>query len=988
MARKVTQLSEVNIINDNDSFLIETNNGSRQVKGFILKRLVKEAKLSISQFDPNDGKIPPELLSDKVLEMIAGTSPVSPTLDDYSITHNKLSLGSISEKNLDNNLQAVLCKLVETDKDVAYLTGYYNASNGAWVGGTGTEGSKLISVEPGEEVVISTLNTIPNSCFCVFFDNKSKFVSSYLPSDPNNVYEVNHLVKVPAGCFKVGISTANKNDMPIVVQRKKIVNFNDLYRDLNTKVDENKAELDNTNNLLDGRVVELETKMDDIGDFQVTRDAISDLNYDVDQLEARVSETEKENPFAWKQFDKAQVLFMIDTGSRDLPEVYATFKKYDVPVNLGVPSSYLDNTLSDGTKLIDTLKTMVGVDKCEVLSQSIDGNVFMLNTPEEEAERRLRKSKQDLVKAGFDVNGFVKPMGEGSLASLVIFEHLVKRYYRYGILSGKTAPFNIQRIPLNDTLENLKNKVEEAIVNETFVVFYCSDMNSINVDVLEGLIQYVIIQDRVKVSTFKQLYDNYRSTTLANKIAAGIDIDSLLEVNQVNNEDKLVIQTANGPKKILKSNFDNVLKPFEYSYSIWYPSDFPQLPFRVYKDINGKYQHEFNIRNEFIGKQIYVACESGRGSDSNDGLTPETAVLSLKKAIEVANSLKNVNNVVINVMSNMVERTFGPLSSNFTLENNIVIRPMEGKEVLFTSAVFGLEWEDYEGGIYQTYQTTALNVSDNLYRDLDDKPMVYKKLPTINAVVENPGSYFISDTNYIYVNTIDGRRPDKDILVNTSTIPSIWNINNKKLVFSNISFMMSHVNADQVRVNGNEKSTLVNYGCKFIGAGNHGLLTSKVGRVYSFDTISCENKGHGFNYRTVLTQGPKDLIFEFNCKSYNNGKLMSGVISGSCAQDGLNIIRINTYAHSCDGPLCSDSNGCYSLMYGCSMCNSLRNSGSTNTGFWFDSDLSQRTHKAYLIDCAGDSEFSLNADVMGEIYLRHFQGIKIPEPIKRLITYI
>ena len=70
------------------------------------------------------------------------------------------------------------------------------------------------------------------------------------------------------------------------------------------------------------------------------------------------------------------------------------------------------------------------------------------------------------------------------------------------------------------------------------------------------------------------------------------------------------------------------------------------------------------------------------------------------------------------------------------------------------------------------------------------------------------------------------------------------------------------------------------------------------------------------------------------------------------------------------------------------MCNSIREPGNTNTGFWFDSELSNRYHEAFLIDCAGDSEYSLNADTIGDISLKNFKGVKIPEPIKRLIQYL
>lgn len=984
MARKVNQLSEVKVINDNDSFLVETSKGSRQVKGIILKRLFREAKLSINQFDPNSGKITLNLLDDEVLDMMTGNTPINSVPTDYSITHIKLAAGCVSSENLNEELQSVLCEFVEDTNIPNYVAGAYKASDGTLL----QEGfHKLITVEPSTTILVTGDNNITEGCLCVFFDKENSFISSFMPSTegtPGKQEDVR--VLVPQNCHSIGINTLNKDTNPIVVSRLSVINYADKFRDLNTKVEEYKEELDATDLNLDDRLAEAETKLDDIGDFQDTRDAINNLYIDNKELERRISDTEDENPFAWRQFEKTQVVFMIDAGTPDLLEVYNLFKGFNIPVSISIPTDKLDVVLSDSSKMKDKLSSLVKDDNCEVLSRSLNSDVFMNSTSEEEAERRFRQSKLDLVKLGFDVNGFVKPTGNGSLPNLSLFEHLLKKYYRYGILCGENAPYNITRVSLNNTLDTLKNKIEEAIVAETFIIFECTDVNSLNRQAVEGLIQHILIKKEINITTLKKLYENYRSTTLANKIAAGIDIESLLEVNQVKNADKLIIQTENGPKKITKANFDNVLKPFEYAYSIWYPSGFPKLPFRVYKDIDNHYRHEFNINNEFIGEQIYVSCKEGEGSDTNGGLSPETCLVNLSKAIEVANKTKG-KKIIINILNDIVDLNKGPLNVNFTLEKDITIRHIENKQILFTSANLDKEWDDHEG-IYQSYQTQALNVRDNKYKDLEGLPLQYERQVTINAVKEKPGSFFISDTNYVYVNTIDGRRPDSNIIINTSVVPSIWNISDHKLVFNNITFLLSHVVNDQVRVNGNNNSTLINYGCKFINAGNNGLLTNKVGRIYSFDCVSADNAGHGFNYTTTLAQGVTDLVLEFNCRYYNNGNIMSGAVSGSIAQDGLNIIRINSSGHTCDGPICCDKNGCHSLLYGCSMCNSIREPGNTNTGFWFDSELSNRYHEAFLIDCAGDSEYSLNADTIGDISLKNFKGVKIPEPIKRLIQYL
>ena len=282
MARKVNQLSEVKLINDNDSFLIETASGSRQVKGVILKRLFLEAKLSVTQFDPNKGKITANLLDDSVIEMISGTAPVNPIIDDYSITHNKLALGNVSVNNFDENIQTVLCEYIESDKHIEYSNGSYKAVDGSQQ----SEGfSKKITVEPSETILVSANNSVPDSALCVFFDKENHFISSFTPTNNELMKDIH--VLVPQNCYHVVINTADKDTGDIKISRLSIINYADKFRDLNTKVEEYKKELDATDLNLDDRIAEAETKLDDIGNFQDTRDYLKNLDIDNEELEKR-----------------------------------------------------------------------------------------------------------------------------------------------------------------------------------------------------------------------------------------------------------------------------------------------------------------------------------------------------------------------------------------------------------------------------------------------------------------------------------------------------------------------------------------------------------------------------------------------------------------------------------------------------------------------------------------------------------------------------
>lgn len=429
------------------------------------------------------------------------------------------------------------------------------------------------------------------------------------------------------------------------------------------------------------------------------------------------------------------------------------------------------------------------------------------------------------------------------------------------------------------------------------------------------------------------------------------------------------------------------IEEFGYTYNIYYPEEFPKLPFKVFKDVDNVYKHDFDINRELIGKNIYVSCKGGQGSDSTgDGLTKETCVTTLAKALQIANSLSD-DTIIINILNDIVDKDRGLGSIDFIINKNIVIKHIENKMIYFTNANYGLSYTQSDN-ISKTNISSVLNCVDFKYVDSNKQPMCYKQVATLDNCKNENGSYFIDTNNDVYVNTIDGRVADDNIALNRN-INSPEILIDKKLVFLNCSFILPHTSRDCVKVKGNSSlSTLINYNCVFSFGGGNGLATLKVNRVYSFNCLSFSHNADGFNYHSTLEQGPDELIFEYNCKAYNCGLNGLGINNATTAHEGVNVLRVNCVGYDCNGPVLADVNGCWSLNYNCIMYNSTRDSGSTKTGFWFDSVSSARNHKAWLIDCAGDSEYSLNGDETGDYFIRKFKGNKIPAHILNKINMI
>lgn len=425
----------------------------------------------------------------------------------------------------------------------------------------------------------------------------------------------------------------------------------------------------------------------------------------------------------------------------------------------------------------------------------------------------------------------------------------------------------------------------------------------------------------------------------------------------------------------------------DFSFEIWYPLDFPKLPFRVYKDIDNAYKHDYDINYDLIGFNIYCTGVGGQGHDvNNDGLSKESPVSSIKRALDIANA-RSESNIIINMMNETIDKDRGLGVHAFTLNKNVTIKHIDNKRVTFTNSDFGLIYT-FENGLYKTNKTAVREVLDVKYLDKNNCPFIYEKVVSISECQSKKASFYIDTNNDVYINTIDGRTPDNNIVLNRIINPATFNIAGKKLVFYNCIFALSHSSLDSIKVTGDSNSILVNYNCVFTSGGANGLATLKVGRVYSFDCISFNNGSDGFNYHSTLTQAPTDLIFEYNCLGFNNG--LNGLENNNATtgHEGINIIRVGCVGHTCRGPICADVNGCWSLLYNCVMYNSIRSTGSTKTGYWFDSSVGNRGHKAWLIDCGGDSEYSLNGDVVGQYSVKAFKGNKIPPHIKSKIQFI
>lgn len=396
----------------------------------------------------------------------------------------KVNLDEIN--NVTNNLKTTSLK--EIYSDIEYNKGFVKYDGR--IDQVGNYAYKKIPMLVGETLYITTNCFGGNGALAVFIDKNNRFISYYKRvSEVGGKNYVDEPIVAPNNTSYALIGTGNKDTYPITIKK-----YNDVF-------------------LTYEEFLSLKNNC-------ITQEKYDEVLYEKNQVEERLISVDNLINFAWKTFDKGYVTVVIDDGRHDLCEILQVFKDYNAPLSCALISNNLNSLQDDGRKLIDVALDIQS-NGGEILSHSTSSSVFTETTTEEEANKRLRNSKKILADNGLIVNGFVKPGGTGALATLGKFEHLVKKYYRYGYSAGNSEPYSKGRYTLNDTLDVLKSKVDFAKNYKARIIFYGHALDDdIDKDKLKALLQYINDNDGVEIVTTKYLYDTFATTTLENRILA------------------------------------------------------------------------------------------------------------------------------------------------------------------------------------------------------------------------------------------------------------------------------------------------------------------------------------------------------------------------------------------------------------------------------------------------------------------------------------
>ena len=242
----------------------------------------------------------------------------------------------------------------------------------------------------------------------------------------------------------------------------------------------------------------------------------------------RAYRLEKMNEFAFNEFDKGYVTFVMDDLIWDkIRPAQQLFKNKQVPLSLACPSSFATKTTDTGELRSDVMRDVVE-DGGEILSHGIDFGVIHDKMTDDEIIAILRDSKKELVDLGFEVDGFMLMGGtvNGYTAILQMTEEqekLTRRYYRYSDLGGTSVAYNQFRRSLNQNISNIKGFIDDAKNKKQWIKFYFHQLDGsetyITTDFLNEIIDYCKISG-VDVVTYRHMYDTFGTTVLEQRITS------------------------------------------------------------------------------------------------------------------------------------------------------------------------------------------------------------------------------------------------------------------------------------------------------------------------------------------------------------------------------------------------------------------------------------------------------------------------------------
>ena len=252
-----------------------------------------------------------------------------------------------------------------------------------------------------------------------------------------------------------------------------------------------------------------------------------EVKFDLENWKERVSEEQIKNDFAWNAYDKGYVTLVMDDTRDQTGQFADLFISKNTPLCIGAIPSFLGNLVQNsnhGTTIKEVLNAVVE-NGGEILAHG--GGTFSTALTAESTDKdyyhTIVDSKKVLTSAGYEINGIITIGGGATAPDYGRCVKIMRPYYRYSDYYGhKTGVIQYDHERLGCyglTLESLKAKVDECVLNKSWLVLFWHNTNEITLDNMSALIDYINTVN-AEIITYKNLHDRFGSSKLEQRIKA------------------------------------------------------------------------------------------------------------------------------------------------------------------------------------------------------------------------------------------------------------------------------------------------------------------------------------------------------------------------------------------------------------------------------------------------------------------------------------
>ena len=213
--------------------------------------------------------------------------------------------------------------------------------------------------------------------------------------------------------------------------------------------------------------------------------------------------------FVWDTLDNGYLTIIFDDGRTDLSTVSDIFEEYNIPLCSAIIPKNLTNQSSDSNRTILDVCNDIVANGGEILAH--EQPVLTSPTDYDKIKTILMNSKEQLVNAGFNIRGVIRPGGTGAIDwRNNNLQRFTQMFYDYSDLCGDDPQYYNPRHGLGGSLPiaDAKAYIDDAITNNKWYICYAHDLTNTPEAYLREFIEYGIAQG-IQFKTYSYMYDNF-----------------------------------------------------------------------------------------------------------------------------------------------------------------------------------------------------------------------------------------------------------------------------------------------------------------------------------------------------------------------------------------------------------------------------------------------------------------------------------------------